>query len=212
MINEQDKQKIFNGAYGISRDGAKCKFIGKLDTSDPYKYFFVYFNKVGITHYESLNEDFLKNSSSESPLDVVGLWENRQEPFNLEKALAGEPVMLRNGSKAFILIQIKDTLIGYFDDCTPFGWELNGDADRAADSNHDIVSMWRNPEPNTVTLTLPCPLKEPKDMMWFINKSGIFPSNYDKNIPEYAFYSRPYFGSEQDAKAWWEAMMNSRGI
>lgn len=31
MISEQDKQAILNGAYGITRDGYKCKYIGTTD-------------------------------------------------------------------------------------------------------------------------------------------------------------------------------------
>jgi len=36
MISEKDKQAILNGAYGVSRSGLKCKFVGLVDTSDPY--------------------------------------------------------------------------------------------------------------------------------------------------------------------------------
>lgn len=38
------------------------------------------------------------HSKKEHNLDVIGLWENRLEPFDLQRALAGESVMLRNGS------------------------------------------------------------------------------------------------------------------
>lgn len=223
MINEQDKQAILNGSFGVSRDGCKCKLVG-ITTSSTFKYFFVYFNEEGLViSHNYLNENFHEYKDTSSKYDVIGIWKDEPEPFNLEKALQGEPVKLRDGSKAYVKYIMPSEhgelypVHGYFfdpDEPTDVEieqWTAEGKAyipDPNSDS--DIISMWEDPEPNRVTLTLPCPLKEPKEPMWFINKSGIFPSNYGKNIPEYTFLSRPYFGSEQDAKAWWEAMMNSR--
>lgn len=229
MINEQDKQAILNGSFGVSRDGSKCKFIGKLYTPDPYNYFFVYFNKVDITNYESLNEDFLENSSLESPLDVVGLWENRQEPFNLDNALQGEPVKLRDGSKAYVKYimpsehEERYPVNGYFFDpgeptnVASEQWTEEGKA-YIPEPNHDldIISMWKDPEPNRVTLTLPCPLKEPKDDMWFIGSEGsLIKSAYKKDDPDFAicesiFNAGFYFGSEAEAREWLDAMRNNR--
>jgi len=224
MITEQDKQAILNGSFGVSRDGSKCKFIGKLYTPDPYNYFFVYFNKVGITHYESLNEDFLENSSLESPLDVVGLWENRQEPFNLKKALTGKPVMTRDRSKAYVQAQIAqpDGLEHY----SLIGFGLNGEHNEflhwdesgkvMADdiTCDDIIGMWNVPEPvsNTVTVTLPRALKEPQDEMWFVDTEGYMKSNFGKDIPPELFKNRPYFNSKEDVQTWFQAMQDSRGI
>lgn len=229
MINEQDKQAILNGSFGVSRDGSKCKFIGKLYTPDPYNYFFVYFNKVGITNYESLNEDFLENPSSESPLDVVGLWENRQEPFNLDKALQGEPVLLRDGLKAYIRYISPPEYTGNYilngyiinpdepDGITFEQWTIAGKEFNDNDEHEfDIISMWKDPEPNRVTLTLPCPLKEPKDGMWFIGSEGsIIKSAYKKDDPDFAicesiFNAGFYFGSEAEAQEWLDAMKNNR--
>lgn len=219
MISEKDKQAILNGSFGISRDGAKCKFVGKLDTSDPYKYFFVYFNKVGITYYESLNEDFLENSSSESPLDVIGVWKDEPEPFNLEKALQGEPVKLRDGSKAYVKYIMPSEhgelypVHGYFfDPDEPTNVEIEQWTEEGKayipdpNSDSDIISMWKDPEPNRVTLTLPCPLKEPKEPMWFIGsdgravKSAYKKDNSDISLWENAFNAGFYFGSEQEAQ------------
>lgn len=80
-------------------------------------------------------------------------------------------------------------------------------------NNHSKVGMWKDePVQNTVTVTLPCPLKEPHDEMWFINLDGeVSKSNYKKNsISKESFERRIYFGSEQDAKAWFDAMKNNR--
>ncbi len=225
MISEQDKQAILNGAYGITRSGVKVKhlFTSNLNTNGLMYLFVSYEKERGKEAYSNsaywVTKDFTFFVDKEScGNDIVKLWEDKPEPFDLQRALAGEPVMLRNGSKANILKQIKDTLIGYFDECSPFSWGMNGDGDRAADSNHDIIGMWKDPEPvsNTVTLTLPCPLKEPKDEMWFIKDNGvILKSGYLERDPSRT-YNRDklnagfYFGSKEDAQAWLDAMKKNR--
>lgn len=144
MISEQDKQAILNGAYCVSRKGYKCKFVGNAANTDDYTHTFIYLNKEGLIYtLMKLNHNFKNYEKMDSDFDVVGLWEDKPEPFNLDKALAGEPAMLRNGKKAYVLKQIKDTLIGYFDECSPLSWGINGDASLAAESNHDIVGMWK---------------------------------------------------------------------
>ena len=83
--------------------------------------------------------------------------------FNLEEALAGKPVKLRNGSKAIILSRIPDTYKlenglkvtfplfgiilntdGTVDD--PYAsWKDNG-MFSSCTSDYDIVDMWKEPE------------------------------------------------------------------
>lgn len=214
MISEKDKQAILNGAYGISRGGKKCKFVGKAAHPDDYTHKFIYLNNEGLIHTSTyLNNDFKNYDGIISDFDVIGLWEDKPEPFNLERALAGEPVMLRNGLKANILKQIKDTLIGYFDECSPFSWDINGDASLAAESNHDIIGMWKEPEPelNTVTFTLPSALKEPKDEMWFIYGTEVRKSIYNaSSLTREGFEQVTYFASKEDAEAWLNLLKNSR--
>lgn len=103
MISAQDKQAILDGEYGITRDGMKCKYLGRSKGLGSYDHFFVYYDKDGLVSYTtSLTRDFINYIGSESVKDVVGLWKNRTEPFNLHKALAGAPVMTRDGSKAYV--------------------------------------------------------------------------------------------------------------
>ena len=78
--------------------------------------------------------------------------------FNLEKALAGEPVALRNGKKAFIFKNILDTsilsfkpdypLIGMMQNNTSVvSWTLDGRIEMCNDhSNGDIVGMFEEPK------------------------------------------------------------------
>ncbi|MDO9828096.1 hypothetical protein Q7453_11635 [Glaesserella parasuis] len=225
MINESNKEAILNGACGISRDGYKCRYIGKSGNSE-FPYQFVYYkpNEV-IRDIANLSEQFRYLKHSKDELDVIGLWENRLEPFDLEKALQGTPVLLRGNKKAYLKFLMPKEYKGPYpikgyviDDEYPDGaytlsWHLNGKATKE-DCNHhlDIIGMYKEsePEPNTVTLTLPCPLKEPKDEMWFVDSDGVTRSNYHKNIPLDDFERIPYFGSEADAKVWFDAMQNSR--
>lgn len=91
------------------------------------------------------------------------------KPFDLEKALAGAPVQLRNGSKAYVLYDIRN----YFNDttCTKtlFGirsehnnserfyglvsWLTNGNFYSDGDESHyDIIGMWEEPKLTTKQL------------------------------------------------------------
>ncbi|HDR1538665.1 TPA: pyruvate kinase, partial [Pasteurella multocida] len=88
--------------------------------------------------------------------------------FDLEKALAGEPVVLRNGDKAFVKFVLEnplfedDQVVGFHIDSEGkeevTSWGNNGVHIPNTNSIYDIIGMWEEPRP-TVTLTLPCPLK-----------------------------------------------------
>lgn len=90
------------------------------------------------------------------------------KPFDLEKALAGEPVKLRNGYKAYIKYNLEGEpcfdsnfpLQGYFinNGVVIFSWSLKGEATSIVGNDLDIVGMWEEPRPR-VQLDLPCPLK-----------------------------------------------------
>lgn len=91
MLSEKEIEALKNGAYGVTRDGRKVKYLGK-----------VYSNTNGWLTFNKLNEIqdvFLQYSTfasyfnkTEYELDIVGLWVDKPEPFNLDRALAGEPV------------------------------------------------------------------------------------------------------------------------
>ncbi|MDY3123141.1 MAG: hypothetical protein SOW21_01960 [[Actinobacillus] rossii] len=117
-----------------------------------------------------------------------------------------------------MICQIKSDLLHIIyptdtDEAQRFTWTLNGKAtNKDVEHIHDIIGMWREPEPeqNTATFTLPCALKEPQDKMWIISTDGCVRSSYGKNISSEVFHKRPYFGSEEDAQAWFDAMRDSR--
>lgn len=223
MISEQDKQAILNGAYGISRKGYKCKFVGLIHGTHSYTHMFVYFNNANrIINTENLNSEFHLKNLFESLEDVIGLWEDKPEPFNLDKALKGEPVMTRVGEKAFIKYQLPEectnsfSLGGYIikseTNINHYSWSLTGKAVEIK-CNHpqDIIGMWKDePVSNTVTLPLPCPLKEPQDKMWIVTYGGAELSLLDKTISAELFDKRIFFGSKEDAQAWFDAMRDNR--
>lgn len=83
--------------------------------------------------------------------------------FNLEKALAGEPVKLRNGQKAIVYYRIPDEYV--FEDGKQLAFPLHGlviDSEGYIElanvcwrdngtytyypHNYDIIGMWKEPE------------------------------------------------------------------
>lgn len=68
------------------------------------------------------------------------------QPFNLQEALAGKAVKLRNGDKAFVRYhetQLSVRLIGFRADGYIMVWCVNGDYyPLDAPSDHDIIGMY----------------------------------------------------------------------
>ena len=203
MISEQDKQAILNGAYAVSRRGHKAKYLGET-SSVSHPYCFVYYDENGkiIVAYH-LTKNFIHYKEEPSTFDVVGLWQDKPEPFDLERALAGELVkysdkpcyVYQSNVTGLFWVEAQDG--SFVDNDTPF---------------EDVAEqgMWKEPEaePKTVTLTLPRPLKEPRDKVWYINTFGeVLPAR--ESIKSVLNAGR-YFGSEEDAQAWVDAMRNSR--
>lgn len=99
--------------------------------------------------------------------------------FNLDAALNGEPVMLRNGQKAIIYYCVRDNFKfdektldtfplkgmvfdekGYLDDSS-VTWRRSGSF-RCSEDEWDIVGMWKEPKKQISIEDLPKPFK-PKD-------------------------------------------------
>ncbi|WP_241951464.1 pyruvate kinase [Pasteurella multocida] len=150
------------------------------------------------------------------------------KPFDLEKALAGEPVVLRGGCKAYVKFKLpepyttKMPLVGYYENAlgrsVDMLWFENGHSSDEEDTHIlDIYGMWEEPRP-TVTLTLPCPLKTvmvgQKVFYLDLNKqreqvcSFLFQkdSTYHFNLLK----NGGIFLTEKDAQAWLDAMKNAR--
>lgn len=91
--------------------------------------------------------------------------EQTMKPFDLEKALAGEPVVLRCGRKAFITCDLRryfksitssKKLVGIIsEECDPDSFDASSrwydsgsyhDADTSEKTDYDIVGMWEEPK------------------------------------------------------------------
>lgn len=125
--------------------------------------------------------------------------ETKVRPFDLEKALAGEPVKLRSGEKAKVIKVLREEevksissrVIGILLDEKEkmFGvmcWAINGKYfDDGSDSVDDIVSMWDAEKKEEIHIELPLPLKEPK--------------KGDKGV---SVCMELFFNSEEERKLW----------
>lgn len=152
------------------------------------------------------------------------------KPFNLEKALAGEPVVVRDGSKAFVKFEVpKELRENNFADIVGFRirgnefivkeWDIDGVA-RSSCGYEDIVGMYEEPRP-TVTLTLPCPLKDVAvgDDIYILSgyryeNNGVPEILVRKHNNSTEIWSAINFGlafkTKEDAQAWLDAMKNAR--
>ncbi len=150
--------------------------------------------------------------------------------FDLEKALAGEPVVLRDGSKAFVKFEVpKELRENNFADIVGFRirgnefivkeWDIDGVA-RSSCGYEDIVGMWEEPRP-TVTLTLPCPLKDVAigDEIYILSgysyqNNGVPEVLVRKHNNSTEFFNAINFGlafkTKEDAEVWLHALKNSR--
>ncbi|HDR1050771.1 pyruvate kinase [Pasteurella multocida] len=149
------------------------------------------------------------------------------KPFNLEKALAGEPVVLRNGDKAFVKFVLENpvreecAMIGYVIDDrgrdSLIGWYKNGLYASCGGDGLDIVGMYEEPRP-TVTLTLPCPLKSVTvgqrvfylDLNKQCERICAFLFQKDSTYHFNLLKNGGIFSTEEDAQAWLDAMKNAR--
>lgn len=167
MINEKDKQQILNGEFAINRDGTKCKYIG-LSCSILFPYMFASLDEEDriIVCYH-VTRAFTFCTDGQQRYDIVGLWKDKVRPFNLDKALEGHPVKLRNGCKAYVKYCLPTEYNGIYPvngyvinpDINPNmetqRWNLAGKAWESGyveyEDQYDIVSMWVEDESHTET-------------------------------------------------------------
>lgn len=154
--------------------------------------------------------------------------------FDLEKALAGEPVVLRNGNKAFVKFVLENPLLEY-DQVVGFridkegkeeltSWFKNGVHIPGVNSIYDIVGMYEEPRP-TATINFTCPLKEieegqefwhivqdsdPLGVAWAKVDVSMSVFNKDNIYHSSLLEAGLVFKSEEDAQAWLDAMKNAR--
>ena len=152
MLDSQTIQKLKSGAYGVMRDGHKCRYIGITPLGQSTWVMYDYKDCV-IKSINFDNFDTYYKSRSESDYDVIGLWSKHRNKFNLEKALAGQKVKLRNGETAVVLAKVPDEanvysntrLIGYTEPKHNKGkivtWSLDGEYNIGHKHRLDIFGM-----------------------------------------------------------------------
>ena len=145
--------------------------------------------------------------------------------FDLKAALNGEPVMLRNGEKAYIFKNIQDThildfkvdypLIGMMHNHAPVQtWSLDGRISLVSDySNGDIIGMYEEPKKQISIEDLPKPFK-PKsgDGYYYINEYGVqFTRHYDEDDDSDVGMAEnaQCYRTREDAQKWLDFMKST---
>ena len=165
--------------------------------------------------------------------DAVGMVEDmleqnteekiKMKPFDLKAALNGEPVMLRNGEKAFVKYNLLDELenieerdaayplIGYKlyeNNVSTTSWDLSGKSVHWATMKYDIVGMWE--EPKISIEDLPKPFKpQETESYYYINGGCIGYRNeyrYSNLFDRYAAENGNCFSTRECAEMWLKLM------
>ena len=152
--------------------------------------------------------------------------------FDLQEALNGAPVKLRNGNKAYIIADYIEffpfntfrlqgvCLVG--DSKTQYErnqWAVDGvslfkiDYYSRGTNPYDIIGMWEELKSDTITVTLPKPFS-PKvgNAFYFISDSGeVLVAHFDPGYISHVMAKDTgrCFRTESDAKAWLDAMKNA---
>ncbi len=147
------------------------------------------------------------------------------KPFDLEKALTGEPILTRDHQKGYVKFTIEENskikkLVGIVhngcltevEEWLPSGNVLSDDI-----TPNDIIGIWEEPRP-TVTLTLPCPLKSVTvgqrvfylDLNKQCERICAFLFQKDSTYHFNLLKNGGIFSTEEDAQAWFDAMKNAR--
>ncbi len=125
----------------MTQSGDKCKLVlvGETHRDNPYL--------VLITR----GDDWSLQWTDQDLSCVVSLWQDKPEPFDLDRALGGEAFVLEGGNKAFLLKKLKTfkchDLLGYYESGPDLeiaaAWDYKGNFDGSR-RDLDIVGMWRN--------------------------------------------------------------------
>lgn len=144
--------------------------------------------------------------------------------FDFKAALTGEPVRLRQGSKAYVVGKIPSNLtykdnelidypligvvldeIGYLTGTVVF-WTINGKcSEDGVWRDADIIGMWE--EPKISVEDLPKPFKPEENELYFYINNGcvcrnLFWSGFDENLAKNA----QCFKTREDAQKWLDFM------
>lgn len=143
--------------------------------------------------------------------------------FDLKAALNGEPVMLRNGYKAYIKYNLLDEikslnvkigmypLVGYRLECNYINrtsWDVLGIAKYSATREYDIIGMWEDPKISIEDLPKPFKPQE-TESYYYINGGCIGYRNeyrYSNLFDRYAAENGNCFSTRECAEMWLKLM------
>lgn len=163
MLTDEVKRRILQGEYAT--DGIrKLKYLGKRYGTDVFLFAEVVSNEgvfdgeiIAIRSYWKSNFSSWDKSNHETDKDIIGLWEEKGKIFNTKRALAGAPVKLRNGTRAFLLANLSPTsksllkerlgsydLVGFAEDNPEqiLQWNEKGEAVNNTPESYSIIEMW----------------------------------------------------------------------
>ncbi|OOF47771.1 hypothetical protein BKK54_11385, partial [Rodentibacter genomosp. 1] len=159
MLSEKEIEALKNGAYGITREGYKAKYLGVREGEDEVFHTWVIYNENGsikeaIDAYDTF-VSYYRNGEDRD--DIIGLWQDKPEPFDLEKVLNGEPFKVSH-EKRFAAKKVENSLIYY---------SINEDGELDRIFRDDIpflqenAFMWKESEPvKSNADALPKPIRE----------------------------------------------------
>jgi hypothetical protein len=139
--------------------------------------------------------------------------------FNLDAALNGEPVMLRNGCKGVVYYKIPKEYVfsdgsnsafplkglifdedGFIKDSSYF-WTDNGFCNHESYHPNDIIGMWQDPKISIEDL--PKPFKPRKDEEYFyLGCNTVYSKRYCDDFDHDLSEGGQCFRTEEDAQKW----------
>lgn len=189
MLTKEQIESIKSGVPCVTRMGYKAIYIGYEPTDEYDKYPHAVLVIEGLLKDAEIEwyDDNLCYNSIDNSYDIVGLWEDKPEPFNLERALAGEPVKLKNGEMGFILHNIESLmysnypLIGVDSNGEPLHWDKNGICGSGAIGGElNIIGMWKESKQIEPSVDgLPKPIREFR----YVDKAYVISRNDCEYVP-----------------------------
>lgn len=213
MLSKDEIAKLKAGAFGVLRNGTKVKYLGEYINGRFVWAQYDERDKISLIVADYEDFQFYMRNASTSSRDVIGLWGDKPEPFDLERALAGEPIFNDNvgSGEAYLskssfddetfIVEYK-TAVGLYDIT-----QLNID-----------FKMWKEPKEVVSSVDdLPKPIRKFGDLekIWYVNKTnrGYEPSATSKvhgwTVFQYeSLRKNCYYATKEDCQAVCNWLMN----
>lgn len=216
MLSEKQIEALKAGAYGVTRDGYKAKYIGV--SSRNYHCWAIYDGDATIGDVLRAYKTFhIYDLYKQDSFDIVGLWEDRPEPFNLHLAMTGKRLIHLDTNEKYFLVGK--------------GINIRKNTYFIMNTKHEIESidkdlldvkfgMWNDPEPVKPSADLlPKPIKEFGDLteLWRIiidyEKNKYIPYKHNKgtgwtDVEKIRLANGCYYATKDDCQAICDWLMN----